>query len=606
MLEQMRKGSKNVFVYFFFGILIIVFTFYFGQGGADGCSPSSRRLIATASGHDIYSSDLESMTNRVARRRNNETDDDFVKLQKQSADALSLIYVLSDEAMAKGFSATDAELRDFIMDEERNFDYQIYSQEGVFDPEIYQNFVVNGLLMTIENYQEFKRRELIVAKYMTVLENSVVVSPAQIDEINNARSTRVELEFVAFDPKGLEEALDFPAADIDAFLASNDAQARKYYDDHKKDYGDAKKVRVRRVMVKKAPAEAPEGDKRQADQKWAKVKDRILTKGDDFATVATEDSEDIVYGTKGGDMGFSELTDMNTDMVKVLEPMKPGEVKEYESDIARFLLKLEEVKEANYASFDSVKADIAKKLLIESKGKERLEVLAKELLAEAQKDPSKDLQAVVDTLKARNAPPTPEPPTEPGVEPTEEKPVAKTAWDFVRVASTGKFTREPRRSFKFDQDKGSIVPISLAWTDVPRIGDNKKVATAAFTLTTDKPLYTEVIAQDDKFFVARLKEREEPKAEELEKNKAAIEAELRSGIIAQSLGTWQVIFVRPDLELTEVSPYLAQVLEQAKEKGTIHMAPDAFPTTPEVKPEDKAAEVPAAEPAAGDKTAEKK
>ena len=604
MLDQMRKGSKNVFIYFFFGILIIVFTFYFGPG-ADGCTPSERRVVASTVGVDIYNADLDQMTNRVARRQQGTGDADFQKLQKKSAEALSLVYLLSEEAEKKGFVATDDELRDFIMDEDRNLDFQIYSQEGKFDPEIYQNFVENGLLLSIEDYQEFKRKELVVRKYMTVLENSVVVSDTEVDALNAARNTKVELEFVAFDPKTLQDVIEFPQSEIDDYLAKSGEAVKKYYDDNKKEFGDPKRVRVRRIMVKKAPEAAPDGDKKEANQKWDKVKDKVLTKNEDFAEVAKSDSEDIVYGSKGGDMGFSELGDMNVKMANVIDSMKQGEVKEYESDIARFLLKLEEIKEAKYTPYDEVKGDIAKKLLLEGKGKDKLGKLAEQLLAEAKKDPKKSLEDAVAALKpAAPAEPPADPvdpdqpadPTDPAdpadptdpADPADPEEPAKvtprlTAWDIVKATTTGKFAREPRRSFKFDQEKGTIVPTSLPWTDVPRIGDNIELARAAFELTADKPLVDKVVAQDDKFYVVRLKERSEPTKEELDKGRTTIREELRRKMLAESLGSWQVIFFRPDLELEEVSPYLARVLAQAKENGRIRMDPDAFPALTESK-----------------------
>jgi len=109
---------------------------------------------------------------------------------------------------------------------------------------------------------------------------------------------------------------------------------------------DRREFHVRRVVVKKAAADAKAADKRAADQKWTRVKDRIVTKAEDFATVATEESDDPVYGgDKAGDLGFSTLDDMNAEMAKVVGTMTPGEVKEYDAAIGHILVKLEEVRE---------------------------------------------------------------------------------------------------------------------------------------------------------------------------------------------------------------------------------------------------------------------
>jgi parvulin-like peptidyl-prolyl isomerase len=485
-----------------------------------------------------------------------------LKLQRRSAEMLAMTYLLAEEAKERGFTATDAELAAFLKDEERNLDFRIYSDEGRFDAETYQNFIQFGLRMTLEDYQEFKRRELIVSKYMAVLESSVVVSDKEVDALNQLRSLKVELEFVALDPKALEESLAFDEAAVEAYVSSHGDAIQRYYDEHAKEFGTPMQVRRRRIMVRKPQADASEADKSAAEAKWARVKKRVLEDKEDFEKVVSEESEDVVYASKGGDMGWSELEFMDKAEAELMKAMKPGEVREHASDVAWLVLRLEEVKEANVTPLEQVRSVIARKLMVQEQGSAEVRKMADALLKAAQAAPSKPLEEVLSGLK-------PAPPAEGAEAPA-------SPWSGLQVQTTGKFAREPRRSFKFDPEKKSIVPTSGAWTEVPRIGDNKALAVAAFGLTAEKPVVEQVVEQEGRLYVARLKERAEPTAEELEKSRVAVEAELRRQVLNDTLGAWQVIFIRPDLELSEISPWMAQRLEKAKESGQLRIPPDAF------------------------------
>lgn len=619
MLEQMRQGTQNVFIYVAFGILIVVFTFYFGPG-TDGCQPSTRKAAADVNGETLYNTDVTILINRTNRNRRNMTEAEYAVFQGQAMEKLALLYFLSDKATEQGFRVAPEELREYLLDPARNLDFQIYSEDGKFKMEIYERYINNYLEITIEDYETFKSRELLANKYLTTLEGTISVLPGEVDTVNKLRNTKVDLEFVKFDAKSLEEVLNFSDAEVAAYADANGEKIKKYYDDNKKDYGTPKRVRVRRLMVKKPAAAAPEAEKKAAEDKFAQIKDRVVTKGEDFATVVKEVSEDIAYRDKGGDMGWSRLDDMNQDMATVVDGMKAGEVKEHASNFAHFLLKLEEVEEAQEKAIDDVRLEIARKLLVEDEGSKRVEKLANEFLDRAKADPTKNLEEVLLALKpvekaeapAEEAPADPtaegdapaaegDTPADPAAEgeKKEEAPKVKTAWDIVMATSTGQFARNPRQSFKFDPELKQIVPTQLPWADLPRIGEDKALALAAFELTADKPLIDKVTKVKDAWYVVRLKERVDPKPEDLEKNREAIEAELRQQRVNAFLGPWQTLFYRPDADLAETSPWLSQLFEDAKKSGKVDIKAGIFaaPVAP-VTTEDGAAGG-AAPPAAG-------
>jgi len=94
------------------------------------------------------------------------------------------------------------------------------------------------------------------------------------------------LDTVTF-TKGKKEDLSIPPDSIQA-----------YWSAHPLEFTEPGRVRVRHVLVR-----APEGASRgEAKKKAKKIRDRIV-KGEDFATVAKEVSEDPTSAAKGGDLG---------------------------------------------------------------------------------------------------------------------------------------------------------------------------------------------------------------------------------------------------------------------------------------------------------------
>lgn len=630
MLEQMRQGTQNVFIYIAFGILIVVFTFYFGPG-ADGCQPSQRALMVTVDGEGIYNTDVTVMLNRTNRNRRNLTEADYAQLERQAGEKMALLFYLSNRAEAQGLSVGDEELAKYILDGSQNPEFQIYSEKGVFSKDIYDRYISNYLEMSVEEYEVFKRRELMANKYLKMLEHTLAVQPSEVEQLSALRNTKVNLEFVKFDAKTLEEALSFSDEEVQKYLADNTDKVQKAYEETKKEYGKPKRVRVRRLMVKKPSKDAKDDEKKVIDDKWSAVKKRVLESKEDFVTVINEVSEDIAYKDKGGDMGWSLLEDMNQDMAKVVDTMKVGDIKEHTSDFAYFLLKLDEVEEAEQKSFDEVKREVARKLMVKDVAAERLEALAGQLMARAKAAPDKSLEDALTALKPKAEEPKKEEPAEgatpegatPEDKPAEgqpaegdaaaqaDKPAKKTAWDLVSVASTGPFARTPRQSYKFDQATKQIVPTSLAWSDVPRIGDDKDLAMKAFALSAEKPLLDKVYKLEDAFYVIRLKERNEPKPEDKDKNNAAVETELRGQRVAAYLGQWRSLFFNTSSDLKETSPWLAQLYQDAQTSGAIKVeplpavAPDLADQAPVTQGEGKAGDKAPEKAPAGDKGAEK-
>ncbi|MEK6286567.1 MAG: peptidylprolyl isomerase [Acidobacteriota bacterium] len=169
----------------------------------------------------------------------------------------------------------------------------------------------------------------------------------------------------------------------------SDADVDQYYQDHPADFDE---VRVRHILISTQPKEEPEAeteatdpkDKKAADKKPADKKPadkpKTLTKeearkksqdllerarkGEDFAKLATENSDDPGSKDKGGEYDFFGHGKMVPEFEKAAFALEPGEISEpVETQFGFHVIKLEERRAAASPAADQkVRQQIIDKL----------------------------------------------------------------------------------------------------------------------------------------------------------------------------------------------------------------------------------------------------
>src|ERR1017187_525537 len=117
---------------------------------------------------------------------------------------------------------------------------------------------------------------------------------------------------------------------VNAETKVDEAEARKYYDEHIKDYEN---VTARHILIRMKGSQVPvkAGEKDLTDEEaLAKVNDlrkRILA-GEDFATLAKAESDDTGSGANGGSLGSFRHGAMQPTFDEAAFKLKPGELSE--------------------------------------------------------------------------------------------------------------------------------------------------------------------------------------------------------------------------------------------------------------------------------------
>ena len=137
-----------------------------------------------------------------------------------------------------------------------------------------------------------------------------------------------------------------------------EADLRKYYEEHKAQF---EQVSARHILVRFQGSRVPvkPGQKDLTpEEALARAQDleKRIKAGEDFAALATAESDDTGSALKGGDLGFFRHGMMVPSFDEVAFKMKPGEVSEpVRSDFGYHIIKVEAVK-----GFEEAKPDVEK------------------------------------------------------------------------------------------------------------------------------------------------------------------------------------------------------------------------------------------------------
>ena len=176
----------------------------------------------------------------------------------------------------------------------------------------------------------------------------------------------------------LEQAA-FPEGDPTKEVS--EADARKYYDEHKDDYVKPKRVRLSQIFFVAGPKDrAAKGE--AARRALARVKSEERKNAGAFAVVAREVSDDPVLKQSGGDLGYRSREELEkqlgTAVAAAALALKDGEVSRVlESPRGFHVLKLTGRQEEVSLAFEAVKSRIQFQLYRDRRAKEKDEFVRK-------------------------------------------------------------------------------------------------------------------------------------------------------------------------------------------------------------------------------------
>ncbi len=503
MLDILRQNAKNVLTYVLFGIIILVFVVSFGPGSR-GCDVrgAAGTWAAEVNGTQLSGADYDQHYANIFRSYQSRVGQGFTR---ELADQLGLRKVAMDQLVERELMLQEGErLGVVVTDEELEKAIKAipsFQVDGRFDVELYKR-AVGAAYGTPGRFEDRMRRDLLAQKVLALLRETIQVSGPEVRQAWETDGDRVDLEFVRFPVAGLQAEMKPTAEQVKAFQAkSADRIARTYKEEDAK-WNRPKEVRARHVLIRapdNAPADVDAAARKKAEEVLARAR-----KGEDFAKLASQFSEDPGSKERGGDLGWFGPGVMAPPFEQAAFAAKKGElVGPVRTRFGWHVIQVEDVRGPQQIPLEQAAPDIARELLQADMARADATRRAEEALARARK--AKGLAELF--------------PPEPGPQaPKKGPPPVKLGGVVLQVDDTGPFGRA-----------GS--------PDVPRLGAQPQLFADAFAATAPG-LLGRVYDTAAGPVIARVKERQRPDPAKFASQEESVERQLRDRREVQVESAW--------------------------------------------------------------------
>jgi len=381
MLEVLRRGRRwgtAVIVILVGGVFVI----YFGVGGPMQCTPSG--AVVTVGDRSFHREDFLRLQERREAQIREAAGDAYDAsaarefLRANTANTLITRAILAEEAERLGLGVTKEEIRERIRS-----DPGFQDQTGRFRLDYYESWVQYEY-GNEGRFLEMQSTELLAVKLARLLQQGARVSEAEARQAALHRTEEARLAFVALDPEEPARlgvaTQEISAEQVDAFAAENAEALRQRYEATPERWETPAAVRLRHILIQK-PEDAEPGALETARSRAQAALERIR-EGADFADVALEVSEDESSRESGGDLGFVAPEELAPTLREAAEGLEPGQGSEIlEDDTGFHLVRLEGRRSAGSRSFDEVRGELAREMLVERRAEARARELAEALRA---------------------------------------------------------------------------------------------------------------------------------------------------------------------------------------------------------------------------------
>ena len=504
MLDILRSKSRSVLTYVLFGIIIVVFIISFGPG-SQGCKTegvsSSASYAVEVDGTVVSPADFEQHYAQLFRSYQARVGQTFTR---ELADQLGLRNVAVNQLVDRVLVVREARRRGLaVSDEELNqaiWTVPAFQSEGRFDIELYKR-TVRAVYGSEQRFEQQLRDDLLYSKMTALLRESAQVSPEEVKAAWTNEYDQVDLTFVRFPLSAARKQVRVTPAEEKAFLSANAARVAEFYKKNAARYEKPKRVQARHLLVR-VPEDAPAAQDEAARKKLEGFAERIK-KGEDFAALARENSEDPGSKDKGGELGFFGPGVMAKPFEDAAFALKKGELSPpVKTRFGWHLIQVEAVEEAHTVPLAEAEGDIARELLTNEAAEKLARGKAREALAQL-----KAGKKLADLFPA------------------------PSGGEAGKKAGAQTFGGEPLSA----QDTGLFGPSGGA---VPHLGDLPALAQAAFAATAAGQTLPEMYETPAGPVVAQVKQRTHPDPAKFAEQSEEVASHLRSTRQAQIETAW--------------------------------------------------------------------
>lgn len=351
MLNVFRR--KQTLVRWVLGVILflvclsMVITLIPGLTGDLGDN-ANNPVVAEVAGEKITQADVQQGVQEVSAR-NKIPPELMPYYTTQILNQMILQKVSLHEASRLGLKVDELEMQAALRQ-----DQALFPNGGFVGQEQYEDMVSQRFGITVAQFEEHLRQELLLQKIRQLVTDSLAVPPEEVHRTYQRENEKMSLDYVAVNPAELQKEITAAEGDLERYLKENkdryqvpdkrlakilffdqvkfrhqvpvsEAEVKKYYQDHLDTYRQPERVTVRHILLKADPK-----DPAQLAAAKAKAQDLLkkLKGGADFILLARENSDDKATAEVGGIIANVTRHQMVPEFEKAAFSLAPGALSE--------------------------------------------------------------------------------------------------------------------------------------------------------------------------------------------------------------------------------------------------------------------------------------
>jgi peptidyl-prolyl cis-trans isomerase D len=382
MLQTIRDRLTGWVAFFIIAAIAVALVISFGKMKTD---VANENFAARVNGEDIAVVDFRQIYQRRLLQEQERSRLEFTPaatkaLQKNVLDQMILTRVVSQFVREQGYHVDDKSLGEAIKK------LPVFQVDGKFSEASYEaSLAAQGISLT--RFQEDQRTSMEIEQLQNSLIASSFYTPAEYRRFVMLEGEQRTASYVVVDPQKLlatvqidepelkayydahpdkfespeSVALDYVEADVAGLGQEpevDDAKLRATYDDNPVRFRTPEQRRSRHILI----AINADRDAVKAEQLARDLRAR-LAKGEDFAALAKQYSNDTGSAASGGDLDWAGRGTFVGPFEKTLFDLKTGETSEpTRTEFGYHVIQLQEVRGGGIRPFEEVREELRKEL----------------------------------------------------------------------------------------------------------------------------------------------------------------------------------------------------------------------------------------------------
>ncbi len=385
MLQSIRDRAQGWLAWIIVGLIIVPFALW---GIQEYIGAGTKVNVATVNGVDITQQHFQRVYDQQRQRLRTLLGGNFNSQDETRIKQTVLDNLIRDEVVRQTAEGLKLRVSNTQLAQELSAIPQ-FQENGRFSPQLFQQ-ALRAQGLSAEGLESQLRQGLLTQQLNSGVVVTSIITPAELERAIRIKNQQRDIGYLLLPWVNFKEGVNPDEGAVQKYYEQNreqlaspeqvsieyielsahalasqitpdEQELHKLYDEHAAGYATPEQRRASHILISVDKA-ADEAAVTAAKAKLEEIRQRLI-KGEDFAKVAKEVSQDPGSAAQGGDLGFFGKGVMDKTFEDRAFSLKVGELSEsVRSAFGFHIIKLAEIKPAISKSFAEVRPDLVKEL----------------------------------------------------------------------------------------------------------------------------------------------------------------------------------------------------------------------------------------------------